>query len=572
MRLLSWSLSCGLSVGLKDHAALQVEVLANGMMEEKHLDLDDDYGAMADGFPVEMRGADAPAWRACYNEQKFSSNRNKQRSKLQKAADEAVDIVANQANMVGEQIRFRNVIQGKCLSASNGVGGILTFSECDDSSLELLWTKRADGLYESAAHPGQCAGEGDGVRCQRKYVTLGECTEKKGFIMASGFGLLLKMGGSCLGTWTHDLYRVAYDGDSEYEQWTEEVNVTEEFKDKVMTYHCDGHYTGQLWERVPIGHITTTTTTTTATIPIITTTTPPPTCRRAISNCRMSDLRICGVRSKNQDVDVGSSPYLPYVPGSDSDAEVLAGVLADCEGLCADDIECVGFYFLKDKTSDHEFCRFFKAEPAPGYCEYVDPKGYAATNSDESQFNVCIYQDSSSQVFGQLGLCDANLGASEVAAKAAKEARRAAEQDADRERKDQERVDKIAAEQEAAKLVGEVGEQIKFRNVLQDECLAASDGENGNLTFSNCNDNSNQLLWTKLKDGSYVSAAYPGQCAREGAGARCRREYVELGNCTEKKRIHHGFTLRLTAEDWGQLLGDLDSQYIQRCILRSIQS
>jgi len=186
--------------------------------------------------------------------------------------------------------------------------------------------------------------------------------------MVSSFGLLLKIMGSnvCLGTWTHDLYRYAYDGDSKYDQWVGEVEVTEEFQDSVMTYVCDGHYTGQDWERVPTDNshtitIPTTTMTSTTTTTTTTTTTPMP----------------------------------------------------------------------------------------------------------------------------------------------------------------------------------EVGEQVKFRNVLQDKCLTASDGESGNLTFSSCDGNSPGLLWTRFVDGSYKSVAYPGRCPLMGDGARCRREYVELGECAQTA----GFTM-----------------------------
>jgi len=145
------------------------------------------------------------------------------------------------------------VMQGKCLSASGGRDANLTFSECSDSSTQLRWMKRPDGSYESAAYPGLCPRQGDGARCRREFVELGECP---GFILHSeGHGLLLKMeqdGGACLGTWIQSTYREdprypkgIYDG----------MGISPHYKDQVMTTvsACTNGYDGkgEKWERLP---------------------------------------------------------------------------------------------------------------------------------------------------------------------------------------------------------------------------------------------------------------------------------------------------------------------------------
>jgi len=176
-----------------------------------------------------------------------------------KAAAEGERVAAAEAELltfegeVGESIQIKNVMQGKCLSASGGRGANLTFSDCSDSSTQLRWIKRPDGSYASAAYPDLCPRQGDGARCRREFVELGECP---GFILHSeGHGLLLKMeqdGGACLGTWIQSTYRAdprypkgIYDG----------MGINPHYKDQVMTTAsaCTNGFNGkgEKWERLP---------------------------------------------------------------------------------------------------------------------------------------------------------------------------------------------------------------------------------------------------------------------------------------------------------------------------------
>jgi len=153
---------------------------------------------------------------------------------------------------VGESIQIKNVMQGKCLSASGGRGANLTFSECSDSSTQLRWMKRPDGSFESAAYPGLCPRQGDGAGCRREFVELGECP---GFILHSGGnGLLLKMeqdGGACLGTWIQSTYR----DDPNYPKGIYDgMGISPHYKDHVMTtaHACTkGGGQGEKWEMLP---------------------------------------------------------------------------------------------------------------------------------------------------------------------------------------------------------------------------------------------------------------------------------------------------------------------------------
>jgi len=162
------------------------------------------------------------------------------------------------------------VVQGRCLSASGGRNANLTFINCDDDSSYLLWTKRGDGSYESAAYPGLCPRMGSGARCKREFSVLGECP---GIIMASAKNykqetkMLLKMEEDqnvatargpglheCLGTWTatvRDSCSKCKFDDCRYCGRNAIGNrPIDEYRDNVMTHTCSGVYTGQAWERL----------------------------------------------------------------------------------------------------------------------------------------------------------------------------------------------------------------------------------------------------------------------------------------------------------------------------------
>jgi len=221
-------------------------------------------------------------------------------------------------------------------------------------------------------------------------------------------------------------------------------------------------------------------------------------------------------------------------------ANALATALDFCEAKCTNHGTCQNFYFLKNKETGEEECWFY--EPEGDSRVYIEEKQYYALSSEESKWDLCIWQPGSEVFVEGLNLCNNKLGKTpaELAEEAAAKAERvrvyyAAK--AERERifqeglakKRQDRKDK--AQLERTQFSGVVGESIQFKNDLQGRCLTAADGPNGNLTFSNCNDTSVKTLWTKGLNGSYESAAYPGRCPREGDGVRCRREYVVLGEC-----------------------------------------
>jgi len=103
-------------------------------------------------------------------------------------------------------------------------------------------------------------------------------------------------------------------------------------------------------------------------------------------------------------------------------------------------------------------------------------------------------------------------------------------------------------DKEIRKFQGEVGEITKFKNLNQERCISAQSDKDATLTFIDCDDNSDQLLWRLRKDGSYESLAHPNYCARQqgecdttwASGAR-----VRLGACP-------GFTT--TSKGYGMIL------------------
>jgi len=115
-------------------------------------------------------------------------------------------------------------------------------------------------------------------------------------------------------------------------------------------------------------------------------------------------------------------------------------------------------------------------------------------------------------------------------------------------------------DKEIRKFQGEVGEITKFKNLNQERCISAQSDKDATLTFIDCDDNSDQLLWRLRKDGSYESLAHPNYCARQqgqcdttwAAGAQ-----VRLGACP-------GFTT--SSKGYGMIL---KMKQDQKCHLRT---
>lgn len=59
-------------------------------------------------------------------------------------------------------VKFKNKHGGdKCMYASeNKKGAAVKFTTCNDNTAKMLWRKRGDGSYESAAYPGLCPRKG----------------------------------------------------------------------------------------------------------------------------------------------------------------------------------------------------------------------------------------------------------------------------------------------------------------------------------------------------------------------------------------------------------------------------
>jgi len=242
--------------------------------------------------------------------------------------------------------------------------------------------------------------------------------------------------------------------------------------------------------------------------------------------------------------------------------KALAAALDHCEAMCVKGFliagvvkQCTNFYFLKDAATGKESCRFY--EIGEDVRAYIEDLGYHARSTDESKWNLCIWQPGSQFVGQKLPLCNAKVSrtpAEEAAEKAARVKayydRKAAEEAARQAAIDKEaRELQEKAQEERLEFQGEVGERTQFRNKLQGKCLAALDGPSGNLTWSDCSDRSDTALWTMRADGSYESAAHPDRCPREGDGARCQREYVVLGACPGFVTWSVGYGLNLKLVD-----------------------
>ena len=193
MKLSSWSLLGVLADGLKDQAALQVQVAADGKMDlvsDKHLVFDEE-GAAAE-FAVQANPG-VYEWGGLPEKIKQD----------QRAAFEGE---------VGEVTKFKSLNQERCLSARSDENATLTFADCDDNSDQLLWRKRSDGSYESLAHPDYCPRAGDGIWCNVGYVGLGECPGFK--TTSNGYGMLLQLmqdNRANLGTWMTNSYAGSVD-------------------------------------------------------------------------------------------------------------------------------------------------------------------------------------------------------------------------------------------------------------------------------------------------------------------------------------------------------------------------
>jgi len=107
--------------------------------------------------------------------------------------------------------------------------------------------------------------------------------------------------------------------------------------------------------------------------------------------------------------------------------------------------------------------------------------------------------------------------------------------------------EKIDAER--AEFKGKEGEITKFRSLNQERCISAGSDKDATLTFSDCGDNSDQLLWRLRSDGSYESLAYPGSCARQDEGQDGDCDYpaksVGLGACPGFKTYSKGYGMVL---------------------------
>jgi len=267
-------------------------------------------------------------------------------------------------------------------------------------------------------------------------------------------------------------------------------------------------------------------------------------CRMAASDCRIAsssrfgNVEIKGTRALLQpETGVSLEPVEGYSNEigvlEPPDMKALAAALDHCEAMCVKGFliagvvkQCTNFYFLKDAATGKESCRFY--EIGEDVRAYIEDLGYHARSTDESKWNLCIWQPGSQFVGQKLPLCNAKVSrtpAEEAAEKAARVKayydRKAAEEAARQAAIDKEaRELQEKAQEERLEFQGEVGERTQFRNKLQGKCLAALDGPSGNLTWSDCSDRSDKALWTMRADGSYESAAHPDRCPREGDGAR----------------------------------------------------
>jgi len=266
-------------------------------------------------------------------------------------------------------------------------------------------------------------------------------------------------------------------------------------------------------------------------------------CRTVASDCRITSSSKHGRNSTTLlhykfDTMAVQEDYSQDTPVlNQAAAKDLATALDVCEAKCTNDGKCQNFYFLRNKETHEEECWFY--EPAGDSKVYIEEKQYYAPSSEESKWDLCIWQPGSKDFVKGSNLCSSKLSRTraEEDAELAERVRAYNAAKAEKERifqeglakKKQEIKDKAVAER--TQFSGDDGESIQFKNVLQGKCLTAPDEPNGNLTFSNCDDTSVKTLWTKGLDGSYESAAHPGRCPRMGDGARCRREYVVLGDC-----------------------------------------
>jgi len=112
------------------------------------------------------------------------------------ASSGEVDIVDKHLVLENDWVQFKSVEGGRCMSSFVDKDSRLTFEDCDDSSLEQMWTKRSDNSYESVAkgklEPAQelCPRVGAYVNCGRNSTVLGSCPGFK--LWKTNAGLLLQ--------------------------------------------------------------------------------------------------------------------------------------------------------------------------------------------------------------------------------------------------------------------------------------------------------------------------------------------------------------------------------------------
>jgi len=390
MKLFAWSLFGASTDALKDHAATHIQVGADGSMEYvsgEHLVLDDERSE--DGW-------------FGYEEESSWHNYRERRSWWEyKGAARPSD---------AEIVQFKSMERGECLTAPGGRGTRLTFSNCSDTSTHLQWQMRDDKSYESVAYPGSCARQGDGIKCGRDEVVLGECP---GFITH----------------YYNDRLRLGFDEDGPCIQWWEgDVQTT---RGRILCQKFRTHFGMKAVEEQPsavaakvaekaaadkaaeekaaadkVAADKAAADKLAAQPPLMFFNASHDGCRKADSRCGILDSYRCGVKKFRwtalQENTAGVLTPKYDASSSMDNQEVIQGNLGGtsplsitaaldyCKVICADITYCKSFYLLKDATSGEEFCWFYT--PEEDTCAYIEPKKEAATLADVSKWSLCIWQ------------------------------------------------------------------------------------------------------------------------------------------------------------------------------------
>jgi len=186
-------------------------------------------------------------------------------------ADDKMELMSNkhlvlQNNYIEQMetsVLFKNVEGGRCLSANVDKRARVTFEDCDDTSVEQMWTK-VDGFYVSVAKlqlpdaENVCPHRGPYVNCGYNSTVLGEC--KAGAATKSGFEWWVTGKGNLLktrGTKQHCLAIVmkTYDVSG-----VKARLVDEGYRNLVVTTPGTTHtcgWQGSAWLKVPIASTST---------------------------------------------------------------------------------------------------------------------------------------------------------------------------------------------------------------------------------------------------------------------------------------------------------------------------